>query len=247
MLNNEIVIEGASFSFKCVTLNNDNLEDICQRIQTKGDIFNPDTETPGFHDFCLDSGVIKGYYSVIVPFEVTHFVEGNLTKSLFKRMDSCEFMITPKLIYIWGKPSAARFFCEALSAVTGQHVENCEFDFETMSRLQGRMTVIKAIVVENPKDKPIRRARLTGHMEDYDSYNIVDPRNHEIDNISGLVETPLGWMKLTVAKKGKITLGVKKGLAISSDNLNWIMDLVTNEQMPQITELVPGASENAPF
>ena len=85
-------------------------------------------------------------------------------------------------------------------------------------------------------------------MEDYESYNIVEPNNYQINSISGIIETPLGAMKLSVDKKGKVSLGVKKGLIINLDNLNWIMDLITSEAGPApITTLAPGASENAPF
>ena len=248
MLIDEIEVQGASLSFKCLTLKIDDIETTFKTIMEKGDIFDVEAGTPGFHDCDCDRGVIRGFYSNLASFNVEFFKDGITTKEEFKRIESVEFIISPERIYLFGKPGPAKLIEMALSAATGEHIERVEFDNECMTLVQGRLTVMKSIVVENPKDKEIRRARLSGHMEDYESYNIVEPNNYQINSISGLIETPLGAMKLSVDKKGKVTLGVKRGLIINLDNLNWIMDLITSESGPApITSLVPGASENAPF
>ena len=248
MLIDEIEVQGASLSFKCLKMKIDDIKTTFDTLMQKGDIFDIDTGASGFHDCDCDSGVIRGFYSIMASFNVEFFKDGITTKEEFKRIESCEFIITPERIYLFGKQKPQKLIEMAFSAATGEHVERVEFDNECMNLVHGRLTVMKSIVVENPKDKEIRRARLTGHMEDYEAYNIVEPRNHEINSISGVIETPLGAMTLTVDKKGKVRLGVKRGLIINIPNLDWIMDLITSDAGPApITSLAPGASENAPF
>ncbi|MBQ3644211.1 MAG: hypothetical protein II961_06405 [Candidatus Riflebacteria bacterium] len=248
MLIDEIEVQGSSLSFKCLNLKIDDIKTTFDTIMQKGDIFDIDAGTPGFHDCDCDKGVIRGFYSNLASFNVEFFKDGITTKEEFKRIESCEFLITPERIYLFGKQGPQKLIEMALSAATGEHVERVEFDNHCMELVQGRLTVMKSIVVENPKDKEIRRARLTGHMEDYESYNIVEPNNHEINSISGIIETPLGAMTLTVDKKGKVRLGVKRGLIINLDNLNWILELITSDAGPApIKTLIEGASENAPF
>ena len=248
MLIDEIEVQGSSLSFKCLNLKIDDIKTTFDTIMQKGDIFDIDAGTPGFHDCDCDKGVIRGFYSNLASFNVEFFKDGITTKEEFKRIESCEFLITPERIYLFGKQGPQKLIEMALSAATGEHVERVEFDNHCMELVQGRLTVMKSIVVENPKDKEIRRARLTGHMEDYESYNIVEPNNHEINSISGIIETPLGAMTLTVDKKGKVRLGVKRGLIINLDNLNWILELITSDTGPApIKTLIEGASENAPF
>lgn len=247
MLIDEIEVQGASLSFKCLTLAVEDLQETFKLMMEKGDKFDPVAGINGFHDCDCDSGIIRGFYSNLYSFDVEHYVDGFTTKDNFVRLEHCEFIITPERIYVFGKPGPAKLLEIALSAATGSHVEKVEFDLACMTKVQNRLTVMKTIVVENPKENPIRRARLTGHMEEYEALPIIEARNHEINSISGIVETPLGSMKLTVDKKGKIGLGVKKGMIVNVDNLNFIFDLITAEEAPVITALAPGASENAPF
>ena len=243
MLIDEIEVVGASLSFKCLTLDIDDIEKTFKDITEKGDIFDIDAGTPGYHDCDCDRGVIRGFYSNLASFNVEYFKEGITTKEEFKRIESVEFIISPERIYLFGKPGPAKLIEMALSAATGEHVERVEYDNECMELVKSRLTIMKSIVVENPKDKEIRRARLSGHMEDYESYNIVEPNNYQINSICGIIETPLGAMKLSVDKKGKVTLGVKRGLIINLDNLNWIMDLITSDAGPApIKTLSDGAA-----
>jgi len=232
MLINEIEIAGSSISLKCWSMKVENVEATFDTIMNKADMFSIDTELPGFHDCDCENSIIRGFYSVIIPFEIEHLVDGITTKTLFKRIESCEFIITGKLIVTFGKAGPMKLLGAALSAVTGEHVDLLEFEFQHLNQLQERMTNIKAIVVTNPKEKEIRRARLAGHMESYTEYNIIDPRNHGIENIAGLIDTPLGPMTITVGKKGSIRLNVKKGLIMTVECLEWILDLIVSETAP---------------
>lgn len=233
---NEIEVPGSSIAFKCWKAEIDDISATFNRLMQEGEQFDLDNETPGFHDCDSDGEVIRGYYSGIVPFEVEHLVEGNTTRTLFKRIESCEFIATGQAVYTLGKPGPAKGLSMALSGLTGSEVSLIEFDFHQLSQLQERMAKIKAIVVTNPKEKEIRRARLAGHIESYTDYNIIDPRNHGIDSVSGVVTTPLGSMTVTVGRKGSLRLGVTKGLIINVACLNWLLDLVREEKRPEATE-----------
>lgn len=224
MLINEIEVEGTSIALKCLCMKTDDISAVYKAITEKGDVFSLDTELPGFHDVDFQESIIRGFFSVVYPFEIEHLVDGLTTKTLFKRIESCEFIITEKMIWVWGKNNPVKLLNLALGAATGENADMAEFEFSQMSMLQERMLVCKAIVLANPKEKEIRRARLTGHMEHYTEYNIVDPRNHSIESVSGLLETPLGKLTVTVGKKGTIRLGVKKGMILTVECLEYILD-----------------------
>ena len=247
MLIDEVEVQGATLSFRCLTLPVEDIKATFDTLMERGDTFSIETRKPGFHDCDCDSGIIRGYYSNLHTFEVEHLVDDLPVKESFVRIESCEFIITPIRIYVMGKPGPAKLLEMALSGATGNHVEKIEFDLDCMHKVQSRVTVMKSIVVENPKDNPIRRARLSGHMEEYEALPIIESNNHEINSISGQIETPLGPMKLSVDKKGKISLGVKKGMIINVENMNWIFDLITADEAPAITALAQRGAENAPF
>lgn len=233
---NEIEIQGSSISFKCWKAEIDNVSAVFNRIMQEGEQFDLDNETPGFHDCDSDGTIIRGYYSGIVPFEVEHLIDGNTTRTLFKRIESCEFIATGRSIFTHGKPGPGKGLSMALSGLTGSEVSLIEFDFHQLSQLQERMAKIKTIVVTNPKEKEIRRARLAGHIESYTDYNIIDPRNHGIDSVAGVVTTPLGSMTVTVGRKGTLRLGVTKGLILNVECLEWLLDLIREEKRPDSGE-----------
>jgi hypothetical protein len=233
MLINEIEITGTSLAVKSWGFAVENIEATFEQIMQRGDVFSLETELPGFHDCDCQNSIIRGFYSIIVPFEIEHLVEGITTKTLFKRIESCEFIITEKSMLTFGKQNPMKLLGTALAAITGENVELIEFEFQQMNQLQERMSKIKSIVLTNPKEKEIRRARLAGHMETYTEYNIVDPRNHGIETVAGLVDTPLGPMTITVGKKGSLRLNVKKGLIMTVECLEWITGLITDEKGPQ--------------
>jgi len=234
---NEIEIQGASLTLKCLKMPEKNVNNVYVSLQNV-DLFSIETELPGFHDydFCCKNQIIRGFYSVISPFEIEHLVDGNTTKTLFKKIESCEFIITESMMIAWGKPNPMKLLAVALSAATGEHVDLIEFEFQQMNQLQERMTRIKAAVLTNPKEKEVRRARLSGHMESYAEYNIIDPRNHGIETVSGLIDTPLGPMTITVGKKGCIRLNVKKGLIMTVECIEWMLALINEEKLPEIKQ-----------
>ncbi len=233
---NEIEIAGSSLSLKCWKAEMEEVNKIFDRIMQEGEQFDLESEIPGFHDCDCDGEILRGYFSGIVPFEVEHLVEGNTTRTLFKRIESCEFIATGRTMFTMGRPGPAKGLSMALSSITGGEVALLEFDFNQLSQLQERMAKIKTIVVTNPKEKEIRRARLAGHIESYTDYNIIDPRNHGIDSVSGVVTTPLGSMTVTVGKKGSLRLGVTRGLILNTACLEWVIDLIREEKRPEVVE-----------
>lgn len=232
MLINEIEIRGASLTLKHFLMKVADIAETFKAIMSKADMFSIDTELPGLHDCDFENGIIRGFYSVIIPFEIEHLVDGLNTKTLFKRIESCEFILTEKAMLAFGKPGPMKMLACALSAATGEHVDINEYEFQQLHQMQERMTNIKNVTLTNPKEKEVRRARLAGHMESYTEYNVIDPRNHGIEIVSGLIDTPLGPMTLTIGKKGSIRLNVKKGLIMTVECLEWILELITSEKMP---------------
>lgn len=233
MLINEIEISGSSISLKCWATKFENVAATFEQVMQNGDQFDLESEMPGFHDCDSENSIMRGFYSIVVPFEIEHLIDGITTKTLFKRIESCEFIISEKGMFSFGKQGPMKLLGAALAAITGIHIDLVEFEFDHLNMLQERMTRIKTIVVTNPKEKEIRRARLAGHMESYTEYNIVDPRNHEIESVAGIIDTPLGPLTINVAKKGSIRLTVKKGLVMTLECLDWIMALIMDEKRPE--------------
>ncbi len=229
---NEIEIAGSSISVKIWDCDIEDIQATFQRIMQEGDQFLLDSEIPGFHDCDTDGELIRGYFSGIIPFEVEHLVEGISTKTLFKRIESCEFIATKNYVFTTGRPGPMKGLSLALCGLTGSNVSLTEFEFDQMNQLQERMTKLKSIVLTNPKDKEVRRARLAGHIESYIGYNIIDPRNHGIDSVAGIMDTPLGPLTATVGKKGSLRLSVRKGFILTTECLEWIVSLIKEKQAP---------------
>lgn len=243
----EIEIEGASFSFKCFSLK---IEDMAKAFEMLGQnctLFDPYSDVPGFFQCDCNGGLIRGSYGMMYKWEPEQWIDGISTKVMLKRIESCNFMITPLRVYVWGKSGPSKLLADALSGALAERVGKVEFDQPIMEQVRTRLGTIKAIVIENQKNNPLRRARLSGEMEEYESYGVCVAHEYEINSVAGIAETPLGAIKLTVDKKGTIRLGVKKGLVVNVDNLDWIMDYITADVAPEIRTLIGGASENPPF
>ena len=73
---------------------------------------------------------------------------------------------------------------------------------------------------------------MAGKIESYEEYNILDPKAHGIEQVSGIIDTPLGPVTLTVSRKGILRLGVKRGFILTMDCLKWLVALVREETMP---------------
>ncbi len=199
-------------------------------------MFSLETELPGLHDCECESDLIRGFYSFIEPFEVESLVEGITTKKLQKRIRTCEFITNGTLLIAFGNNGAKKLLATAISAASGENVDLHKFEFEEINRAQLRMTTVKSVTVTNPKEKDIRKCRMSGRIEAYTEYNVLDPRNHGLAAVSGLIDTPLGPMTLTVAEKGQIKLGIRRGLILTWDLLTWVFDLIIGKHEQQAAE-----------
>ena len=221
---NEIEVLGTSASFKVykISRQHDDMNDTFRQLSNSLDEFGVECELPGLHDCECQNDIIRGYFSLVAPFEVEHLKDGVVTKTLFKKVENCEFFIIESNMFISGKPEPGKMLAGQLLGV----FNICElrtFDFFDLRKVKRNMAKIKAVVVTNPKEKEVRRARLAGHMEDYTGYDIIDPKGHGLESVSGELNTPLGPMTVTVGRKGSIKLTVKRGMIITTDLLDWIV------------------------
>ena len=228
----EIEIPGSSLTINCFSFKSDSIPDLFERIKTEGELFSVEPENPGFHDFDCNGKMIRGFFSIVVPFEVEHLIGGISTKTLFKRIESCDFIATENMLFVMGKTDPTKALERVLASLTGYGTAKLDFEFRQMSQFQDRLSQVKNVALTNPKDREIRKARLSGRIEDYTEYNVIDPRNHGIDSVAGLVDSPLGPITIAVNRKGSIRLNVRKGFILTVDCLNWILSLIRDEKYP---------------
>lgn len=229
----EIEVPGSSISFKVWRFQADSMPKLFQKMMKEGEVFDIAAEIPGFHDCDGNDRLIRGFYSAVVPFEVEHLVDGMMTKEAMKRIEHCEFLAVKNFLFTTGKAAPQKPLSHSLSLLTGYGVALQEFEFQHLSQFHDRLSQLKSIALSNPKDREIRRARLTGHIESYTEYNVIDPRNHGIESVSGIVDSPLGPMTVTVSRRGGLRLAVRKGFILTLDCLLWLMALILDEKPPQ--------------
>ena len=242
----EIEIKGSTLTLQIWKARADSIPVLFNRILKEGEAFSLEEEKPGFHDVDAGTVAIRGYYSVVMPFEVEHLVENPVMdsvmktteKTLMKRVETCEFLVTDGNLFTWGAASPRKPLSHQLSQLSGYGVALMEWEFSQLSQLHDRLSQIKGISLCNPKDKELRRVRLTGQIESYTDYNVIDPRNHGIDSVKGLVDSPLGPMTLTVNRKGKLSLCVRKGFVLTLDCLQWVVRLIQDNVLPPIQKMM---------
>ncbi|MBF0544733.1 MAG: hypothetical protein HQM08_09885 [Candidatus Riflebacteria bacterium] len=230
----EIHVQGSSISFNCFSSKAPSIKSLFEAMVAEDQTFSIDPERAGFHDCEADDEIIRGFFSVVVTFEVEHLIDGIMTKSLLKRIETCEFIALKENTFMTGKSSAQKNLALVLTGLTNYGVTPIEYEFHQMSLFQDRLSMVKCIVLSNPKTKEIRRARLAGRIESYIEYNIVEPKNHEIDSVAGLVDSPLGPINVNLTRKGGIRLNVKKGFILTVECVQWILSLARDEKPSSI-------------
>lgn len=228
----EIEIIGSSLSLQCYTWKPPAPKKMLTEMNQRGTAFALAEKTAGFHDLDADERVVRGGYSVVESFEVEHLAEGFNTKSLLERILSCEFIGSPTHLFVAGKRGPMKALSQTLAGLTGNAVVPMAFETRELAQFQERLSVCKAIVLVNPKDKEVRRCRLAGTIESYTDYNVIDPLNHGIDSVSGLVDSPLGPMTVTIGQRGTIRFSVRKGFVLTLDAIMWLLALVQEKQAP---------------
>jgi len=232
MLINEIEITGASFGFQRLIATVDDTSKLFTKLMSQDGIFDLEAETPGVHDVDHNNDVIRGFFSAVVPFEVEHLVEGISTKTLLKRIESCEFILTRRIAIAFGQNNPTKLFQMFLSTATGCCVDKAEYDYPKLYRLQERLSKVSNIALLNPKTTPIRKAKLAGNIEHYAEYDCVNRSEHVIDYVQGMVnDTPIGSLKLKVAKNGRINLGVRRGTIVPVETLEWLIEFIEKDSV----------------
>lgn len=230
MAVNEIEIPKTSETFRVLNFKFDSLEELFKEITEEYDQFSIDPEIPGFHDCDHDQQLIRGFLSMVVPFEVEHLTDGIATKTLMKRIETCEFFALENILFVTGKTGPQKILKHVLSSLTGYGIAAQEFEFRHLNQFQEHLSSIKNVKLTNPKDREVRRATLAGKMESYEEYNVIDPKNHGIESVAGLLDTPLGPITITVGRKGSIRLNVKRGFILTMDCLLWIVGMIRDEK-----------------
>ena len=187
------------------------------------DLFSLESECPGFHDIDSDHRVVRGSFSAVTPFEVSRLVDGIMTKELLKRVDTVEFFLLKDGMVTWGCQRLAKNVASLFSVLTGYGFSLRTYEFDELSMLQNRFQVLKRISVLNGNKSQIRRLTMAGAIENYTEVNGIDPKNHHIRSVSGLLDTPTGPMTVTVDDAGGIRLGTRRGYIISLDVIQWIL------------------------
>lgn len=237
----EIEVRGSSFSCVACNFKADDLRALLNRTIVAEEAFDLAEEKAGFHDMDCNGQMIRGWYSQVLPFEVEHLEEGSLIKTLCKKPESAEFWLMNGMAFFTGKPAAIKSACQALTYLCGFGLTPFEFELQQMVQLQDRLSMLKSIAFTNPKNCQVRKAKLTGRMENYTDCNVIDPINHGIDSVSGVIDGPLGPMTLTVSVKGKIRLTVRKNFLLNVDCLCWALGLIRDNQMPKVPQFPASA------
>lgn len=163
-----------SISFKCFKIAGEkNLTEIFNKI-SQANCFNMETyglpaDINGFHDIKFDSenSIIRGCYSLFTCFEVEHLEDGRITNTLFKKIESCEFIITDKVNLVFGKSKARKLFLFELGLALGKTVSTCEFSEENLSNLQTALTTTKSISIDNLSNDEVKKVKIDGKIEYY--------------------------------------------------------------------------------
>lgn len=144
---NEIEIKGTSISFRLFQFKCDSILGIYHAIENTGDKFSIDPEGPGFHEIEHDDGMVRGFFSLVVPFEVEHLISGIVAKSLLKRIESCGFFIIPEMLFVSGATTPQKILERELAGLSGYGVSLVEFEFRQMSQLQDRLSTMRSIAI----------------------------------------------------------------------------------------------------
>ena len=95
---NEIEIQGASLSLRHHIIS---ASDIAQtfKMLARADEFNMESEIPGIHDYESDGEMIRGFYSVVTPFEIEYLIDGMSQKRYSSALKAANSLLPPRRCY----------------------------------------------------------------------------------------------------------------------------------------------------
>lgn len=189
--------------------------------------FNIETETEGFHDTDAKSGVIRGHFSAVLPFEVEHLVDGLKTKSLLKNIKTQEFIIAKDGLYLIYPAGLPKALMHCLNVVADTPFRAYEVDLRAF---QERLSDVAAIRVQNLPKTGVRTASLSGgDLESYEKYDVINP-DHKIKSVSGMYPVGDQTMKITVDQKAKIRFSTPRGYIMDFRAVEAVFDRLCESQ-----------------
>lgn len=213
----EIELEKGRISLQCFDVDG-NLRETIENAEK----FNLEQETPGFHDYEFSNELSRGYFSFIEPFEVECLVEGMTTQELKKRIKTCEFIANDDFMFAWGNSSATKLLY-SFGNSDFSTVNKVEFNTDDLYAFQNTMTTVKSISLKNPKGKEVRTVNLKGVLDCYTEYDVIDPKHHTINSVTGVfTQTPVGKLTITATNKGIIRIAGAKGLILDFSTILWV-------------------------
>lgn len=219
---NEIELESGRISLQCFDFTGNAKESIDNGLK-----FNMEDEIPcGFHDCDFAENSVRGYFSLVEPYEVENIVDGMTTMEAKSRIRTAEFVQTGDFMFAWGNSSAIKLLASYISSEYSTATK-IEFEFNDLFNLQNRLELCKGVTVKNPKENKVKTVKLTGALDMYSEHDVIERGNHELKSVSGIMNTPaLGKITVAVNDKGVIRIGTKKGCILPVDVVVWLIKLM---------------------
>ena len=219
---NEIELESGRISLSCFDFTGNAKESIDNGIK-----FNMVDESPcGFHDCDFTENSARGYFSFVEHYEVENIVDGMTTMEAKSRIKTAEFVQAGDFLFDWGNSGAIKLLTSYISSEFATATK-IEFEFNDLFNLQSRFELCKSVKIKNPKESKVKTVSLTGTLDCYSEYNCLEPRNHELKAVSGIMNTPaLGKITVAATDKGVIRIGTKKGCILPVDVVVWLIKLM---------------------
>ena len=218
---NEIELGNGRISLQCFDFTGNAKESIDNGIK-----FSMEDENPnGFHDCDFAENSARGYFSFVEPYEVENIVDGITTMEAKKRIKTAEFVQTGDFLFAWGNSGAIKLLASYISSEFATATK-IEFEFNDLFNLQSRFELCKSVTIKNPKENKVKTVKLTGTLDHYAEFNVLDPRNHELKAVSGIINSSIGKITVAANNKGIIRIGTKKGCILPFDVVIWLIKLM---------------------
>jgi hypothetical protein len=217
---NEIELENGRISLQCFDFTGNAKESIDNGIK-----FSIENQEPGFHDCDFAENAARGYFSFIEPYEAENLVDGMTTMEAKSRIRTAEFAQTGDFLFAWGNSSAIKLLTSYVSSEYATATK-IEFEFNDLFNLQSRFELCKSVKIKNPKENKVKTVSLTGTLDHYTEFNVLDPKNHELKSVSGIINSSIGKITVAANNKGIIRIGAKKGCILPFDVIVWLIKLM---------------------
>ena len=218
---NEIELGNGRISLQCFDFTGNAKESIDNGIK-----FSMEDDIPcGFHDCDFAENSARGYFSFVEPYEVENLVDGMTTMETKKRIKTAEFVQIGDFLFAWGNSSAIKLLASYISSEYATATK-IEFEFNDLFNLQSRFELCKSVKIKNPKESKVKTVSLTGTLDHYAEFNVLDPRNHELKAVSGIINSSIGKITVAANNKGVIRICAKKGCILPFDVVVWLIKLM---------------------